>query len=129
MHNRGPSPTRRVSPRVSSLWGTRIQVAHRPVLPAFDDVCDTLFFLILSDYMHAQNVSFGLYTAESKTTCAGYPASEGMEQLDAQTFASWGVDYLKVDGCGDQSYYQEGYHAMGQALVNSGRNIVYSCHA
>jgi alpha-N-acetylgalactosaminidase len=34
---------------------------------------------------------------------------------------------LKVDGCGDNSYYPEGYMAMGKALENSGRAIEYSC--
>ena len=32
-------------------------------------------------------------------TCAGYPGSEFYLQLDAQTFADWGVDLLKFDGC------------------------------
>lgn len=32
-------------------------------------------------------VKFGQYTAESSGTCAGYPASKGHEDLDAQTFA------------------------------------------
>ncbi len=32
-------------------------------------------------------------------TCAGKPASFGYEEVDAQTFASWGVDYLKYDFC------------------------------
>ena len=41
-------------------------------------------------------MQFALYTAESTETCAGYPASLGRETLDADTFASWGVDYLKV---------------------------------
>ena len=41
------------------------------------------------------------YTAESPHTCEGFPASAGHEALDAATFAAWGVDYLKVDGCGD----------------------------
>ncbi|OZA31017.1 MAG: hypothetical protein B7X93_01080 [Hydrogenophilales bacterium 17-61-9] len=50
----------------------------------------------LADYMHKVNVSFASYTAESRTTCAGYPASKGYESIDAKTFASWGVDYLKV---------------------------------
>lgn len=81
----------------------------------------------LGDYMHAKNVSFALYTAESPQTCAGYPASANNEVLDAQTFASWGVDYLKVDGCGDESYYPEGYAKMGDALRATGRDIVYSC--
>eukprot|EP00051_Salpingoeca_urceolata_P010832 m.133143 g.133143 ORF g.133143 m.133143 type:complete len:499 (-) comp16874_c0_seq4:137-1633(-) len=42
-------------------------------------------------------------------------------------FSCKGVDYLKVDGCGDRSYYPTGYPKMGKALVNSGRDIVYSC--
>lgn len=35
--------------------------------------------------------------------CAGYPGSLGYETIDAQTFARWGVDYLKYDNC-----YNEG---------------------
>ena len=37
------------------------------------------------------------------------------------------MDYLKVDGCGDLSYYPHGYSAMGAALEASGRDVVYSC--
>lgn len=81
----------------------------------------------LGNYMHSRNVSFGLYTAESPSTCAGYPASLNHEQHDAATFAAWGVDYLKVDGCGDASQYAGGYARMGLALQSSGRGIVYSC--
>ena len=81
----------------------------------------------LGDYMHQKGATFGLYTAESPTTCGGYPASANMEVLDAQTFAEWGVDYMKVDGCGPANYYKGGYKAMGAALEASGRDIVYSC--
>jgi hypothetical protein len=81
----------------------------------------------LGDYMHARNVAFALYTAEWTVTCADYPASKGHEALDANTMASWGVDYLKVDGCGDASTYAKGYPTMGAALEASGRPIVYSC--
>ena len=81
----------------------------------------------LGDYVHAAGLGFAMYTAESSETCGGYPASKGYETLDAQTFAEWGVDYLKVDGCGDNSYYPYGYNAMGAALEASGRDIVYSC--
>ncbi len=62
----------------------------------------------LADYIHAKGATFGLYTAESPTTCGGYPASLGFETLDALTFAAWGVDYLKVDGCGDANAYPKG---------------------
>jgi hypothetical protein len=33
------------------------------------------------------------------TAAAGYPGSLGVEQLDAQTWADWGVDYVKYDTC------------------------------
>jgi hypothetical protein len=81
----------------------------------------------LGDYMHAKNVQYALYTAESTETCAGYPASLNYETLDAQTFANWGVDYLKVDGCGSLKDYPKGYKDMGAALAATGRNITYSC--
>ncbi|EDQ85367.1 uncharacterized protein MONBRDRAFT_38878 [Monosiga brevicollis MX1] len=81
----------------------------------------------VADYVHGKGVKFGLYTAESSKTCGGYPASKDHEVLDASTFAEWGVDYLKVDGCGDTSYYNEGYPRMGSALQNQSRDIVYSC--
>ena len=44
------------------------------------------------------------------------PASAEHEALDAKTFAEWGVDYMKVDGCGPADYYAKGYAAMGAAL-------------
>ena len=81
----------------------------------------------LGDYMHGKGATFGLYTAESPHTCGGYPASANNEEKDAKQFAEWGVDYIKVDGCGDKSYYENGYAAMGAALEASGRDIVYSC--
>lgn len=84
-------------------------------------------FNALGDYLHARNISFGFYTAESSLTCGGFPGSAGFEELDARTFASWGVDYLKADGCGPADYYPTGYPALGNALQESGRDIIYSC--
>ena len=81
----------------------------------------------LGAYVHAKNLSYAIYTAESTETCGGYPASANYEVLDANTFASWAVDYIKVDGCGDNAYYPSGYKAMGAALEATGREIVYSC--
>ena len=43
----------------------------------------------LGDYYHNKGVKYALYTAESPTTCGGYPASAYHEMLDAQTFADW----------------------------------------
>merc|ERR1712130_474929 len=85
-------------------------------------------FKALGDYMHKLNVSFGIYSDEGSRTCGGYPGSQGHEVIDAQTFAEWGVDYLKLDGCNNNhAGFAVGYPAMGAALQKSGRDIVYSC--
>jgi alpha-N-acetylgalactosaminidase len=81
----------------------------------------------LGDYYHSKGLQYALYTAESVITCGHYPGSRSHEKLDALTFAEWGVDYMKVDGCGDHSYFESGYEAMGTALEESGRPIEYSC--
>ena len=51
--------------------------------------------------------------------------SAGHEVQDAKTFASWTVDYLKHDGCGQTA---SSYPGMRDALNQSGRPIVYSIH-
>ena len=51
----------------------------------------------LADYAHARNLSFGIYTSNSPTTCGGRPGSFGYEALDAATYASFGIDQLKID--------------------------------
>lgn len=45
-----------------------------------------------------------------------------------QTFASWGVDYLKLDGCfANSSLFDSGYPKVTKALNATGRGIVFSC--
>lgn len=82
----------------------------------------------LADYVHSKGLKFGIYSCAGTHTCAGKPASYGYEEIDAQTFAEWGVDYLKYDYC----YKPAGvdgpslYRRMGQALRATGRPIVFS---
>ena len=47
----------------------------------------------------ATGLKFGIYSDAGPLTCAGYPGSRFHEDLDAQSFADWGVDYLKYDNC------------------------------
>ena len=49
--------------------------------------------------LHAMGLKMGIYSSAGNKTCAGYPASLGYEDVDAETFAEWGVDYLKYDNC------------------------------
>jgi len=50
----------------------------------------------LADYVHSKGLKFGIYEDVGSSTCMGYPGSQGHEIVDAKTFASWGVDYLKL---------------------------------
>ena len=55
----------------------------------------------LGNALHQQGFSFGLYTSRNIRTCSGrMPGSLGNEQVDAQTFASYGADFVKNDDCG-----------------------------
>ena len=59
--------------------------------------------------------------------CQGFPAALGYEYVDASSYASWGVDYLKYDNCyTDHGIPQKRYPEMGKALRNSGREVLYS---
>jgi len=60
-------------------------------------------------------------------TCGGRPASLGYEEKDANTYASWKVDYLKYDNCNsDGSIPEKRYPVMRDALNASGRAIFFS---
>lgn len=53
----------------------------------------------LGDYVHGLGLHFGLESAPTEHTCAGFPGSLGHAALDAATYAGWGVDYLQYDWC------------------------------
>jgi alpha-N-acetylgalactosaminidase len=44
-------------------------------------------------------MKFGIYEDYGNYTCAGYPGILGYSKQDARQFASWDVDYVKLDGC------------------------------
>ncbi|KAK4884297.1 hypothetical protein RN001_000568 [Aquatica leii] len=82
----------------------------------------------LSDYIHSKGLKFGIYEDYGTHTCAGYPGILGHLEVDANTFAEWGVDYIKIDGCyADFDDYEKGYTEFGQYLNKTNRPIVYSC--
>lgn len=45
--------------------------------------------------IHALGLSLGLYGSSSSVACSGRPGSLYLEDIDAETYASWGVDYIK----------------------------------
>ncbi|XP_050631929.1 alpha-galactosidase A [Macaca thibetana thibetana] len=83
----------------------------------------------LANYVHSKGLKLGIYADVGNKTCAGFPGSFGYYDIDAQTFADWGVDLLKFDGCYCDSLEKlaDGYKHMSLALNRTGRSIVYSC--
>ena len=82
----------------------------------------------LADYVHGKGLKFGMYSCAGQRTCADYPGSFDHEFLDAETFAEWGVDFLKYDFC-YKPHFVDGpllYRRMGMALRASGRDILFS---
>ncbi|CAI7648274.1 unnamed protein product [Penicillium glandicola] len=53
----------------------------------------------LANYMKSKGFYLGIYEDSGNLTCGGYPGSYQHEMQDAELFASWGIDYLKLDGC------------------------------
>lgn len=81
----------------------------------------------VGDAIHDKGLKFGIYSSAGTMTCAKRPGSLDYEEMDAQDYASWGVDYLKYDNCynlGISSF--DRYTKMSQALKNSGRDIFFS---
>jgi len=81
----------------------------------------------LAEYIHAKGLKFGIYTDAGAHTCQNRPGSRGHELLDAQTYASWGVDYIKEDWCDTSGLDPKTQYAiMHDALATVGRSIVFS---
>jgi len=104
----------------------------------------------LADYVHSKGLKLGIYSSPGPKTCGGYEGSYGHVQQDANTYAKWGIDYLKYDLCSYESIMKlwdlkhpsrpippmqqmkavammrHAYEKMHQALVNTHRPIVYS---
>jgi alpha-galactosidase len=81
----------------------------------------------LADEIHRRGLRFGLYTDAGTRTCQGYPASLGNEVRDAKRFASWGVDFLKVDWCHTEGLRgRTTYPKWTEAIRATGRPMVLS---
>jgi len=81
----------------------------------------------LADYMHQKGLKFGLYSDAGFYTCQKRPGSLGFEDNDAQSYAAWEVDYLKLDNCyNDGSSPRLRYPKMTAALNKTGRQIFFS---
>ena len=93
----------------------------------------------LANYVHAQGLKLGVYTDHGTNTCSScietslnpvgeQPGSYDYEYVDAFTYASWGVDYLKNDSCNlpANDVPMNDYFRMADGLMKSGQPILDS---
>ncbi|KAK5113394.1 hypothetical protein LTR62_003494 [Meristemomyces frigidus] len=103
----------------------------------------------ISDTLHSQKLLFGMYSSDGEMTCARYglwhhistenrPSADcftvgslDYEAQDAESFASYGVDYLKYDNCYNKGRFGtpmvtfNRFNDMAKALKATGRHILY----
>jgi hypothetical protein len=87
-----------------------------------------------ADYVHSKGLKFGIYSSPGPLTCGGYTGSYRHELQDAQSYAKWGIDYLKYDWCSygniskgeTREELMKPYRVMRNALNKVSRDIVFS---
>ena len=89
----------------------------------------------LTDYVHSLGLRMGIYSSPGPRTCGGYLGSYQHEDQDAQTYANWGIDYLKYDWCSygeiapaspSLDEYKKPYQVMRASLDKVHRDILFS---
>eukprot|EP00041_Stephanoeca_diplocostata_P026738 m.726626 g.726626 ORF g.726626 m.726626 type:complete len:462 (-) comp23029_c0_seq34:386-1771(-) len=94
----------------------------------------------VADHIHSLGLKFGIYSSVGLHPCThgqypreneSVPGSWGFYEMDAKTFANWGVDMVKMDFCdtvlsnGTQINPRQAYTAFSQALNHTGRPMYF----
>lgn len=83
----------------------------------------------VGDYIHSKGLKFGIYEDRGKWTCQQLPGSFRHEQADMNSFASWGVDYIKLDSCFAESNGRLStvdYALYRECITKTGRPMILS---
>lgn len=90
----------------------------------------------LTNFLKSLGFIPGIYTDAGTSSCGGYPGAYGYEEIDAKDFASWGFEYLKLDGCnmpsgstpytGTEKEYKEVYGKWHSILSKLPKPMVFS---
>ncbi|WP_425556883.1 glycoside hydrolase family 27 protein [Kitasatospora saccharophila] len=137
MHNNGMQSAGYTYVNIDDCWMTHSRGADGRLVPDPAKFPDGIKGT--ADYVHSLGLKLGIYEDAGLQTCAGFPGSLGHETTDAQSFAAWGVDYLKYDNCyagpgcalnscpnGTKAPAQTRYATMRDALAATGRPILFS---
>ncbi|WP_372807336.1 sialate O-acetylesterase [Pontiella sp.] len=83
----------------------------------------------VGDYIHSKGLKYGIYQCRGHVTCQDLPGSFEHEEADMQSFADWGVDYIKLDSCYARKngrLSSEDYAIYGAAIEKTGRPMILS---
>jgi len=87
----------------------------------------------LVTYLHGLGFKVGIYSSFGGITCLGFPGSDqGHLPKDAQLFASWGIDGLKLDACNQPMPPEDAYsydvrmlRTAANAILDANRDMVF----
>jgi hypothetical protein len=103
MHTNGMQQAGYQYLNVDDSWISASRSASGHLIPnsAFSNLINPDPAVGLIAHVHNLGLKFGIYVGSGLQTCNGYgwPGSYGYEAIDAADFASWGVDYVKLDWC------------------------------
>jgi len=88
----------------------------------------------VTDYVHSKGFKMGIYSSPGPQTCGGFLGSYQHEEQDVQSWAKWGIDYVKYDWCSYSEIAKDNstdelkkpYLKLKSALANAQRDIVFS---
>lgn len=83
----------------------------------------------IGDYIHSKGLKFGIYECRGYLTCQKLPGSFQHEQADMNSFAAWGVDYIKLDACYAEKNGRlstEDFIIYSNCIKNTGRQMLLS---
>ncbi|MHA7941581.1 sialate O-acetylesterase [Formosa sp. 3Alg 14/1] len=83
----------------------------------------------VGDYIHSKGLKYGIYECRGDLTCQNLPGSFEHEEIDMQSFADWGVDYIKLDACFAKKngrLSSEDFDVYHKAILKTGRPMVLS---
>jgi alpha-galactosidase len=78
----------------------------------------------LSDYVHQRGLQLGTFSTTQD--CLGTPGSDGHEAVDAESYAAWGLDYVKHVKCPEMPTDEGMFRRLATALGAVSRPIALS---
>ncbi len=111
---------------IDDCWMASTRSATGALLPDAATFPDGIPYV--AKQVHALGLKLGLYESAGTATCTGRPGSYGHYAQDADTFASWGVDFVKLDSCHlpSSASAMDLFNQFGTALSAANPSIVYS---